>query len=144
MTDAAVRATLAARGKGGWSFDLARSGRDTVDATALVIESLAAAGVPPSDAGLRAGVAWMLAQRNAEGGLQWSGDGGVTEANSTAGMIRALRALGRTPPASARAALRRLQDRDGGIRFTRSAPGSRLMATTDALIALAGRSLPQR
>ena len=96
----AVRATLAARGRGGWSFDLTRKGRDTVDVTALVIEALAAAGVPASNPGLRAGAAWMLAQRNKEGGVRWSGHGGPTEANSTAGVIRALRALGRTPPAS--------------------------------------------
>ncbi len=140
----AVRATLAARGRGGWSFDLTRRGRDTVDVTALVIEALAAAGVPASNPGLRAGAAWMLAQRNREGGVRSSGHGGPTEANSTAGVIRALRALGRTPPASTRAALRRLQAGDGGLRFTRKAAGSRLLATSDGLIALAGRSLPQR
>lgn len=141
---AAARATLAARGDGGWSFDLSPTSRDSVDATALVIEALAAAGVPPSDAGLRAGVAWMLAQRNREGGLAWSGGGRATEANSTAGAIRALRALGRVPAASTRAALRGLQDGDGGIRFSRGSAGSRLIATTDALIALSGGSLPQR
>ena len=57
-------------------------------------------------------------------------------------MIRALRALERVAPPSTRAALRGLRDRDGGIRFTRAAAGSRLIATNDALIALAGSSLP--
>ena len=80
----------------------------------------------------------MLAQRNREGGLNYAGGGRPTEANSTAGAIRALLALGRTPPAATRAALRGLQDRDGGVRFTRAAPGSRLLATTDALIAFGG------
>ena len=74
----------------------------------------------------------MLAQRNRQGGFASAGGGQPTEANSTAGAIRALRALGRTPPASLRAALRGLQDRDGGIRFTRAVAGSRLIATTDA------------
>jgi hypothetical protein len=134
----AIRATLAARGSGGWSFDLSRSGRDTVDATAIVLEALGTAGVRRADPGVRGAVSWMLAQRNREGGLNYAGGGRITEANSTAGAIRALRALGRTPPPATRAALRGLQDRDGGIRFTRSAAGSRLLATSDALIALGG------
>jgi hypothetical protein len=134
----AIRATLAARGGGGWSFDLSRSGRDTVDATAIVLEALAAAGVRRSDPGVRAATSWMLAQRNREGGLNWAGAGRETEANSTAGAIRALRAHERTPPPATRAALRRLQERDGSVRFTRAARGSRLLATTDALIAFSG------
>jgi hypothetical protein len=141
---AATRATLAARGRGGWSFTLSPAGRDSVDTTALVIESLVAAGVSPREAGLRAGTAWMLRQRNAEGGFASAGAGGSTDANSTAGVIRALRSLGRTPPASTRAALARLQEPDGGIRFTQVVAGSRLIATGDALIALAGATLPPR
>ncbi len=140
---AAVRATLAARGAGGWGLTLARTGgHDSVDATALVIEALVAAGVRRDDPGLRAGAAWMLAQRNRAGGYASAGGGAPTEANSTAAAIRALRALGRTPPASTRAALRALQERDGGLRFTAAAAGSRLIATTDAVIAFAGRTLP--
>ncbi len=139
----AVRATLAARGPGGWDFALARR-RDSVDATALVIEALRASGVPPSNPGLRAGTAWMSAQRNRDGGFSTAGRGAPTEANSTAAAIRALRAMGRTPPPAARAALRRLQEADGGVRSSRGSEGSRLIATTDALIAYAGGHLPQR
>jgi hypothetical protein len=139
----AVRATLAARGRGGWDFALAGR-RDSVDATALVIEALRACGVRPSHAGLRAGAAWIAAQRNPDGGFGTAGRGTPTDANSTAGAIRALRAMGRTPPPAARAALRRLQDRDGGVRSSRVSAGSRLIATTDALIAFAGGHLPQR
>jgi hypothetical protein len=141
---AAVRATLAARGSGGWSFDLTPRGRDSVDATAIVLEGLAASGVKGTDARVAAAVRWMLAQRNSRGGLGTSGGGAPTDANTTAGAIRALRATGRTPPASLRAALRRLQDRDGSIRYTEANGGSRLLATTDAVVALAGRSLPVR
>jgi len=139
---AAVRATLAARGTGGWDFGLSRPASDSVDATALVIEALRASGVPAGDPGLRAGTAWMLAQRNGSGGYASAGGAGATEADSTAGVIRALRSLGRSPAASTRAALRALQDGDGGVRFTRAAAGSRLIATTDALIALSGATLP--
>jgi hypothetical protein len=115
-----------------------------VDTTALTIEALRAAGVPAGDAGLRSAAAWMLAQRDRAGGLAAFGGGRATEANPTAEAIRALRALGRTPPASMRAALRGLQDRDGGVRFTGATAGSRMIATTDAVIAFAGRTLPVR
>ena len=141
---AAVRATLAARGSGGWSFDLTPRGRDSVDATAIVLEALSASGVRGSDARLAAAVRWMLAQRNGEGGLGSAGGGAATDANSTAGAIRALRATGRRPPASLRASLRALQERDGSVRYTRASGGSRLLATNDATVAFTGRWLPVR
>jgi hypothetical protein len=139
---AAVRATLVGRGAGGWSFDLSRGGRDSVDATALVIEALRSAGVPRREPALGAAAAWILAQRNREGGLASAGGGRPTEANSTAGAVRALRALGRRPPAATLAALRSLQERDGGVRFTVASAGSRLLASTDATVAFAGKVLP--
>jgi hypothetical protein len=140
----AVRATLAGRGSGGWAFDLQPRSRDQVDATGITIQALRAAGVPRSSPALRSATAWMLSQRNREGGYASAGRGGATEANATAMVIRALRSMGRTPPPATRAALRRLQSRDGGVRFTRAAAGSRLLATPDALIAFAGRTLPVR
>lgn len=141
---AAVRATLAGRGRGGWSFDLSPASRDMVDATGLVIEALRAAGVPRNDPALRAATAWMLAQRNRAGGLASAGAGGATEANATAEAVRGLTALGRTPPAATLRALRSLQEPDGAFRFTRASAGSRLLATNDALIAIAGGVLPPR
>ena len=95
---AAIRATLAARARGGWGFAMSRTAADSVDATSLMIEALRSAGVPSRNPALRAAAAWMLAQRNAAGGLASAGRRRPTEANSTAGAIRALRALGRTPP----------------------------------------------
>jgi len=144
VPQAAVRATLAGRGTGGWSFDLLARSRDAVDTTGLVIEALRAAGLPARHAALRAAASWMLAQRNRAGGLASAGGGAPTEANATASAIRALRALGRRPPGSTRAALRGLQQRDGGLRFTLRSEGSRLLATNDALVALAGKVLPVR
>jgi hypothetical protein len=139
---AAVRATLAERGTGGWSFALARGTRDSVDATGVVIEALRAAGVPRTNPALAAAAAWILAQRNGEGGLASAGGGAATDANSTAGAIRALRALRRRPPAATLAALRALQEPSGAVRFTAAEAGSRLIATNDAAVAFAGRVLP--
>ncbi len=141
---AAVRATLAGRGRGGWSFDLSAAGRDSVDATGLVVEALRAAGLGTGHPALSAAAAWILAQRNRAGGLASAGGGRATEANSTAGAIRALRALGRRPPARTLAALRGLQEADGAVRFTAAEAGSRLLATNDAAVAFAGRVLPVR
>ena len=72
---AAVRATLAGRGTGGWSFDLQPDSRDSVNATAIVLEALAASGVKGTDARVAAAVRWMLAQRNGAGGLASAGGG---------------------------------------------------------------------
>jgi hypothetical protein len=139
---AAIRATLAARGAGGWSFDLARSGRDSVDATGLVIEALRSAGLPPRHPGLLAAAAWILAQRNRGGGLASAGGGRPTDANATAAAIRALRALGRRPPATTLAALRSLQEPSGAVRYTAASAGSLLLATVDATVAFSGKVLP--
>lgn len=140
----AVRASLAARGDGGWSFNMEPSGRDMVDGTGLMIEALRAAGVPASHAALRSATTWMVAQRNTEGGYATGGAGGATQANTTSNVVRALRAMGRPVPASTRAALRRLQQPQGSFRHTAAREGSPLLATTDAVVALSGRTLPVR
>jgi hypothetical protein len=84
----------------------------------------------------------MSSQVNARGGFRIDGNGGATEANSTALVIRALRAMGRTPLTSTRRSLRALQESDGGFRFTAKTRESRLIATVDAVLALSGRRLP--
>lgn len=140
----AVRTTLAARGAGGWNFAMTRSGRDMVDGTGLMIEALRAAGVPSSHRDLRAATAWMTAQRNAQGGYTSAGGPGATQANPTSNVIRALRAMGRPVPARTRAALRAIQERSGAVRFTGRTDGSRLLATTDAVVAFSGHHLPIR
>lgn len=141
----AIRTTLRARGAGGWNFNMTRSGgRDMVDGTGLMIEALRAAGVPASHRELRAATAWMVTQRNAQGGYTSAGGAGATQANPTSNVIRALRAMRRPAPARTRAALRAIQERSGAVRFTGRQDGSRLLATTDAVVAFSGRHLPIR
>lgn len=138
---AAVGRLRSARGSGGWSFSVA-GGRDDVSATSLVMEALRASGVATSDPLLRAPAAWIAGQANRQGGFSINGGRRPTEANSTALAIRAWRAAGRRPLSRWRVALRGLQESDGGVRFTASIRESRLIATTDALIAFAGGRLP--
>ena len=139
---AAVKALRAARGKGGWGFALRTASPDDVSATGLTIEAMRAAGVSKADAALKGATAWLTAQINTRGGFGIDGRGRATEANATALAIRALRAMGRAPATATRRALRKLQEADGGFRFTAKIRESRLLATVDAVLALSGHRLP--
>jgi hypothetical protein len=133
---------LGARGRGGWNFDLSRGGGrpDDVTSTAMAILAARAAGVPRGDGVLRAGLRWMLGQRTPSGGFALARRDRI-EANSTALAIEAERAMGRRDPA-ATAALRTLQRGGGAFQFTRADAGSRVLASVDAVVALAGRVVP--
>jgi hypothetical protein len=138
----AVRVLLTARGAGGWNFNVTRSGGrpDDVTSTAMAILAARAAGVSRSNAALRAGLRWMLRQRTPSGGFAL-GRRDRTEANSTALALEAQRALGREDARAARA-LRTLQRSGGAFQYTRDDAGSRVLASNDAVVALAGRRLP--
>jgi len=137
-----VRVLLAARGAGGWNFNLSTSGGrpDDVSSTAMAILAARAAGVSRTDGRLRAGLRWMLAQRTATGGFAL-GRRDRVEANSTALAIEAERAMGRSD-ARAVAVLGSLQRGDGAFQYTRDDAGSRVLASNDAVVALAGKGLP--
>src|SRR5690606_7164138 len=90
-----VRTLLAARGSGGWNFNMtARGGRrDDVTSTAMAILAARAAGVSARNRTLRAGLAWLRSQRAPTGGFA-EGRRDRTEANPTALAIQAQRAMG--------------------------------------------------
>jgi len=137
-----VKVLLAARGAGGWNFNATSTGGrdDDVTSTALALLAARAAGVSPRDGTLRAGLRWLLAQRTPAGGFAL-GRRDRNEANSTALAIEAERAMGRAD-ARADQALSTLQRSDGAFQFTREDAGSRVLASLDAVVALAGRRLP--
>jgi hypothetical protein len=139
---AAIGFLRAARGAGGWNVLLRRSGgpRDDVSSTGIAIVALRAAGVPRRDRGLRTALAWMLRQRTRSGGFAL-GRRDRNEANSTAFAIEAERAMGRSDARAARV-LRGLQRSDGAFQFTADDAGSRVIASTESVIALAGHGLP--
>ncbi|MEW6583124.1 MAG: hypothetical protein AB1416_10235, partial [Actinomycetota bacterium] len=138
----AVAALRAGQAGGGWGFELRTSRPDDCSSTGLLVEALRAAGVPARDRMIRRALTWLAARRNREGGYAFDCAGGPTEANTTAFVIRAFTAAGRPAPPGAGAALRRLQRADGGVAFRADTDGSRLLATLDALPALAGVPLP--
>jgi hypothetical protein len=140
----AVNVLLGARGRGGWNFNLTRSGGrpDDVTSTAMAILAARAAGVPARNGTLRAGLRWLRTQRTAAGGFAL-GRRDRNEANSTALAIEAARAMGSRDTRATRA-LRSLQRGGGAFQFTRTDAGSRVLATNDAVVALSGRRLPVR
>jgi hypothetical protein len=140
----AVRALRTTRGSGGWGFELRPAGRDQVDVTAITLEALAAAGVPPRTRWVASARSWMLAQRSPGGGFASAGGARPAEGNTTAMVWRSLCAANLTVPVRLRAALRGLQTGDGRVRFTAAAEGSPLLATNDAVVAFAGGTLPPR
>jgi hypothetical protein len=137
-----VSVLLRARGRGGWNFQLTRSGgrADDVTATALAILAARAAGVPKTNGSLRAGLRWLRTQRTPAGGFAL-GRRDRNEANSTALAIEAARAMGSKDTRATRA-LTSVQRPGGAFQFTRDDAGSRVLATNDAVVALSGRTLP--
>lgn len=142
VPSAAIGFLRAARGAGGWNVLLRRGGgpADDVSSTGIAIVALRAAGIARGDRGLRAGLAWMLRQRTRSGGFAL-GRRDRNEANSTAFAIEAERSMGRGDPRAARV-LRGLQRRDGAFQFTADDAGSRVIASTESVIALSGHGLP--
>jgi hypothetical protein len=133
----AIAFLRSARGGGGWNVLLTRGGpRDDVSSTAITILALRAAGVSRRDGALRAALSWMAHQRTASGGFAL-GRRDRNEANSTALAIEAERAMGRSDRRAARA-LRGLQRSDGSFQYTADDSGSRVIASTESVIALSG------
>lgn len=139
---AAVGALRASRSGSGWSFDLDRSDPPDVDSTALSLIALDAAGVSPRSPVIRSAAAWLARNRDPGGGWS-SGSGRPPNANSTGLAVQALEAVRGSAPVASLRFLRGLQQPSGAIAFTAQSPGSPLLATTDALPALAGVPLSE-
>lgn len=132
---------------GAWNFmgDTAALSGDT-NTTALVIQALVAAG-RPNDTG-RA-VAYLQRLQNTDGGWPYQNPspyGTETDANSTAYVLQAIYALGQsaadwyTNGTDPLGALLALQNASGSFSYQASWPGDNLLATIQAIPALAGVS----
>ena len=141
----AVQSLLAEqRPNGGWGWPYQGSAVD-VDTTGLVMATLVLNGLSPADPALQRAVQYVQGAQNPDGG--WGMDvGRQSNANSTALALLGLVAVGENPqgpPYTGRTetgvwrdplvALLRFQAPDGGFRWTVQYPGTRLLATTDAL-----------
>jgi len=138
---------------GGWEFNPSW-GADS-NTTAMAIQALIAAGEPPTSTVVISGTAYLQTLQNDDGGFPWTKPspwGTDTDANSTALVIQALIAAGQNPLDAAwtkpggnpLSALLALQQPDGGFNYQAGFPGSRVMATVQALPALMGKPFPLR
>lgn len=135
---ASTRVLLKARSGSGWNFSLDPTQPAGVDDTALSVVALRAGGLACSTPVIRAARAWLARHRSGAGWTAFEGQ--APSANSTALVARAEIACGARPLA-ALAFIRSLQASSGSIAFTRAAPESRLLATSESVPALAGVSL---
>ncbi|MDI3339919.1 MAG: terpene cyclase/mutase family protein [Sphaerobacter sp.] len=147
---AAIDAVTAAQAAdGGWAFtgDPAPGAADS-NTTAIVIQALAAAGERTSPA-IDRGLGYLRAAQTDDGSFVYQVGAetpAVGDANSTALAIQALLAAGerRDSPTvqSALAALTRFQSESGALRYRDDVPGDNLLATVQAVPALALQPLP--
>lgn len=114
--------------------------------TALVVQALVAAGADADQ--VAPSLAYFLAAQNDDGGWTYqkpSPYGEATDANSTALVLQAVLAAGESPSAwnNPTGALLALQTDKGGLAFNADTPGDNLLATVQAIPALAGFTLVQ-
>lgn len=134
---------------GGWSSMLGEPEAET-DATGLAVQALVAAGEPVTSTAIAQAIAYLDAGQRDDGGWGHDGHHETTNANSTAYALQALYAAGEDPtsprwtsPAGRSAIdhLMALQRPDGAVAFDATGGGHALVATGQAIPALAGRPL---
>jgi len=147
-----IRAAQTPDGSWSWNGEPAAGTGDT-NSTALAVEALIAAGVPPSDEAIAKALDYYRAQQNEDGGFPYqkpSPYGTDTDANSSAYSIQALIAAGEDPTSDAWeqpggtpiTALETLQRESGAFMWQVAMPEDNLLATTQAIVALKGLIFP--
>lgn len=143
---AAMRDTQSAHG--GWAFDGStdESAADS-NTTALMLQALVAAGLGDDEMVAR-GVTYLhtLQLPDGSGFAYGPADPLVADANSTALVVQALIAAGEDPASpdwgNAKLALVKLQRPDGSLRYLPTDDAPNLLATLQAIPAMAGVPLP--
>ncbi len=136
---------------GGWAWDGTEATPADTNSTAFAVQALAAAGQAGSEAVGRA-LDYYRSIQNEDGGWPYqspSDFGTATDANSTAVSIQALIAAGEDPAAwessggiDPVASLEGFQNESGAFAWQAATPGDNLLATVQALPALAGKTFP--
>jgi hypothetical protein len=152
ISSAAVDQILQAQQEnGGWAWDGSEATPADTNSTAFAVQALAAAGRGGSEAVANA-LEYYRGIQNQDGGWPYqnpSDFGTVTDANSTAVTIQALIAAGQDPAAWESSggvnpveALEAFQNDSGAFAWQLAMPGDNLLATVQALPALAGKAFP--
>jgi hypothetical protein len=152
---AAVDAITAAQQENGaWAWDgTAETPADT-NSTAFAVQALIAAGQSAGSGPVSSTLAYFQELQNEDGGWPYqnpSDFGTATDANSTAVILQALIAAGQDPAgpawtkdggATPPSALEALQNESGAFAWQAAMPDDNLLATVQALPALAGKPFP--
>lgn len=149
ISDAAIEPLRATQGAdGGWAFNgAAEAGAADSNTTALVIQALAASG-HGDDPMIERALPFLtsLLAPDGSGFAYGPADPLFADANSTALVIQALIAVGEDPSSptwgNAPMALARFQTPSGGLRYLASDEEPNLLATLQAIPAMAGIPLP--
>ena len=139
---------------GSWAWDGSAETPGDTNSTAFAVQALLAAGEATGSDAVSRALAYYKAIQNDDGGWPYQNPseyGTATDANSTAVTIQAILAVGQDP-ASADwtteadntpvAALAALQNESGAFAWQAAMPDDNLLATIQALPALAGKAFP--
>ena len=139
---------------GGWAWDGSAETAGDTNTTALAVQALIAAGGTAQGDAVTKALAYLKGIQNDDGGWPYqnpSAFGTDTDANSTAVIIQAIVAMGQDPAGTAWtiaagntpvSALEALQNESGAFAWQAAVPDDNLLATVQALPALAGKALP--
>lgn len=139
---------------GGWAWDGTAATPADTNTTALAVQALAAAGQNASGPAIAQAMAYYKGIQNTDGGWPYqnpSDYGTATDANSTAVVIQAILAAGQDPAGAEWqtaggltpvAALEAFQNESGAFAWQAAMPDDNLLATVQAIPALAGKAFP--
>jgi len=153
LPDGAVAAIVDAQQEGGaWSWDGTAGTDADTNTTAFAVQALIAAGEPADGQAITLALDYYRSIQNADGGWPYqspSSFGTDTDANSTAVTIQALIAAGQDPAAWTTdeggdpvSTLDAFQNESGAFAWQAAVPDDNLLATVQALPALAGQAFP--
>jgi len=139
---------------GGWAWDGSTATAPDTNTTAFAVQALIAAGEPATSQAVTKALDYYRSIQNDDGGWPYqnpSAYGTDTDANSTAVTIQALIAAGQDPAAQSWAktggntpfsALAALQNQSGAFRWQAAIADDNLLATVQALPAMARKAFP--
>jgi prenyltransferase beta subunit len=139
---------------GSWAWDGSAGTAGDTNSTAFAAQALLAAGEPAGSNPVTQALAYYKGIQNEDGGWPYQNPseyGTATDANSTAVTIQAILAAGQDPAGAdwtaeegntAIAALETLQNASGAFAWQAAMPDDNLLATIQALPALAGKAFP--
>lgn len=155
VPQAAADYILGAQQDGGsWAWDGSAETAGDTNTTAFAVQALIAAGEPAGGSAVTQALDYYKGIQNADGGWPYqnpSDFGTATDANSTAVAIQAIIAAGQDPAGAGwttaegntpLSVLEALQNASGAFAWQAAVPDDNLLATVQALPALAGKAFP--